>query len=570
MPKLAINLPLFACCTELLAQQWQHNTPPGLDLNPPGFTVATFGRSVVADLTNHQLPDLVMLATESAAGGREAALLVAAPGIHRSAVVLPNTDGKRVRDIAVIRGGDPLDGRDALALATDLGLFRWLADGSMTRYGGIAWQNATRIDVGDIDGDGIADVIGKMGSDSTGNPQNVRCTSIGGTASWMVDTGAPILDLAAVDWVTNPGLPRDEVAVVHQNAVHFLVDGVLDPNLSVALPLCDSACILPMRTATGDVRLVVGITDAANQSALATITPGDPLLAMRLVGRPIGALTAVDHAGAHGVLVAIADNANLVHFVQDETAFPTEGFAPGNNMRAAAEPANGAAGARLLDLDADGDLDLFSSTAGVGIQISRAPGDDPYCGDRPILIRPPQSIAMTYQLPSWANQVETLHFQFTTAWAPNLTVESIEMDPEGLPRTFAPAGTLYSPEDMPLLGDLVLGPVASAVRAVQRDADGRILRRGPFRIYIEVLHQEERTFLESQFTAGCTANVIVAPVSIDSPLVYSGVAPGQIFAWEKTPSIHFGILPTVVEPPVLPPPKPNPPVPPKGGQEGVL
>jgi len=569
MSRLAITLPLLLCCPELVAQH--QGTPAGrilagFDLNPTNFAVAAFGRSVVADLTNHQLPDLVMLATEAAPGGREAALLVSAPGIHNSAVVLPNTYGKRIRDVAVIRGGDATDGRDALALATDLGLFRWLADGSMTRYGGIAWENATRIDVGDFDGDGIADVVGKMGSASSGNPHNVRCTSIGGSASWLVNTGAPILDLTAVDWVARPGASRDEVAVVHQNAVHFLVDGVLDPSLSVALPMCTSARILPIRAAGGDWRLVVGMTDATNTSALATITPGNALPAIRLVGRPIGGLTAVDMAGANGVLVSTADNANLVHFLHDETTFPAEAFAPGNNLRSAPEPANGDAGARLLDLDADGNLDLFSATVGVGIQIARNLGSAPYCGDHPALVTA-QFLTLTYQLPAWANQVETLHFQFTTTWGPESTITSLEMAPEGLPRTFAAAGTIYNRTDLPLLGDLGIGPVASAVRAVQRDTNGQIVRRGPFRIYIETLHANEWVHLQNLLAAGCTPNPPVYLLNPNGPPLESGVAPGSISPWLPPPPPPVsGILPSVVEPPVLPPPKQNPPVPPKGGQ----
>lgn len=529
---------------------------PGIQ--PYNFTVATFGRSVVADLTGHQLPDVVVLATEANGALRETALLVGAPGIHSSAVVLKGSAGKKIRDVAVIQGGDRTHARDALLLATDQGLYRWFANGQLTQCGGANWNNATRVEVGDVDGDGYPDAVGKMGGSAFGNPQNLRVTSIGGSAAWLLNTGAPVLDLAVVDWVAQSGAARDEVAFVHGNAVHFVVDGAIVPSLSVTLPLSSSARLVAIRAADGTPRLVAALTDATGASQLATITPGSSVVAYRPVGRPIGSLTVVQNStGADGVVVAIAENANLTHFAYDPATFPVEGFGVGTALRAAASPANGSSDGRLLDLDRDGDLDLVAPKVGSGIVVSRTAGPAPGTDGRPILIELSPN-EYTLQVPTWATEVETLHYQFTTTWN-DTAIAGLSFNPACVVRSSGPVGATFVPGDQwPTSGDLATGPVVTLFRAVERAPGGEITRLGPFRGMIWTMTNDERVYL-ANLLAGHSMQpqpAYVNSVSTPNSLVYSGVAPGAVIVYPNTNTgaPHFGIIPGAVEPPVLPPP----------------
>ena len=579
---------LLAICTSLplgAAGLLAQGSPA---LNPAGFTVGSFGRSVLAEVTGHQIPDVVVLATEAGGNLRETALLVGAPGVHNSAVVLPNTAGKKIRDVAALPGGDPAHGRDALLLATDLGLFRWCANGVMTRFGGANWVNATRIEAADVDGDGLPEVIGKMGSSTFGNQQNLRALSIAGTTSWMVSTGAPILDLAVVDWVAQSGAVRDEVAFAHGNAVYFVVDGVIDPNLTVALPQCSSARLLAIRAADGTPRLVAGITDAVGAAQLATITPGSPVVALRPVGSPIGGLTLVRNAaGADGVVVANADNAGLMHFAYDPATFPIEGFDFGASLRASHGPANGAADGRLHDLDGDGDLDMVAPSVGTGIVVTRTPGPAAGTDGRPILIHLSED-SYQWQLPAWATDFEILHCQFTTSRHGD-GISAITMSPSGVGRTISPAATIFQPgPDWPTHGEPITGPVATLVRAVQRNG-GRVVQRGPFRTFIWSASFPEQEFLIDEVssvlqrgsqalqhsTPGFLAygardlrDIFVHPdvvsqepeeseeMSLALSLVCAGLVGSEILAHPSSQpeAGRLGIVPGAVEPPDLPPP----------------
>lgn len=555
---------LLATCTFLplgAAGLLAQGSPANLQLpgiQPYGFTVASFGRSVVADLTGHQLPDVVVLAMEANGALRETALLVGAPGIHSSAVVLKSSAGKKIRDLAVMRGGDRTHGRDALLLATDQGLYRWYANGETTRYGGTNWNNATRVEVGDVDGDGYPDAVGKMGNSAFGNPQNLRVTSIGGSAASLLNTGAPILDLAVVDWVAQSGVARDEIAFLHGNAVHFVVDGAIVPSLSVTLPLSSSARLVAMRAADGTPRLVAGLTDATGASQLATITPGSSVVAYRPVGRPIGSLTVVQNeSGGDGVVVAIAENANLTHFSYDPATFPVEGFGVGSALRAAASPANGASDGRLLDLDRDGDLDVVAPKVGTGIVVSRTAGPAPGTDGRPILIELSTN-TFRLQMPSWATEVETLHYQFTTTWNGS-AVAGISFNPACVGRTSGPVGATFTPGDQwPTNGNWGNGPVVTLFRAVERGPGGEIARLGPFRGMIWTLTDDERVYL-ANLLAGQSLQLqpqYVTSVSTPNSLVYNGLVPGVVIAYPNTNTgePHFGIIPGAVEPPILPPP----------------
>lgn len=474
---------------------------------PRGMTNVTFGRSVVGEFSEHQVPDIVVLAAgNQGAAYRQTAILVAAPSIHTSAVALPGTVGKTIRDVAVLRRGDPNMRRDALLLATEQGLFRWTFDGALTRFGGNLWNAATRLEVGDVDGDEIQDAIGRMGDAAGGNPANLRFLPIAtGATGFFVNTGQAILDHVAIDWDANTSGTCDEVAVVHGDGVRFVKDGALAPSLFVALPTTSTAArIVGVVDAAGGRRLVVGTTDPAGQSLLFTIIKGGPTLCRPLPYR-LANLTVVDRpAGSADGIVATFQNYHLPQLYSfDPAIFGSFGFDAGTPTGLTLGDSVGSGDARCLDLDADGDLDYFgSSTQLSAMTMLRTPG-----GLAPVQVTETLigngSIGYSCNAPASVTHVEILYYQALATYDEGTgDVVSIVLDPvaRGRERLPATATWVYGTGAWPTVVSTVPGPFVALMRHVT-ETNGVVTWRGPLRTYAWSPNPQVTAFLQASSMA---------------------------------------------------------------------
>jgi hypothetical protein len=518
-------------------------------LRPRGLTNVTFGRSVVGEFSRHALPDVVVLATGMQNGTpRATAVLLTAPSIHHSAVPLRGTENRSIRDVAVVRRGDPDQRRDALAMTTDDGLYLWTFDGTMTRHGGPNWLNATRIEVGDPDGDSVPDAIGRMGDAFGGNPQNLRFQPLSGAAgTWFVNTLAPVFDHVVVDWSTNAGGTCDEVAVVQADHVRFVKDGILDVDATETIPECVDARIVAIGDGLGGRCLVVGATDSNGISTLITLER-DGTRWSKVLPHPLASLTAVDRgAGAGGVVVAFHATANPLHYTFDRT-HGSEGFGTGTSIGIDLGSNIGAADARVLDLDADGDLDAIgSATSRGGVFTSTTPGGSDYVTLSGELVSGGNAILYSFSgAPAWANEIEAVHFTLTAEYdAEAELLLDVDLVPLSPGRARMPANSTFTfPESAPFD---TLGPTGGLVTLYRhvRVENGLVVQRGPFSPRVWSRDATVLSFLTAEI-----GNLL------------NGSPPGS------HPHQNPGGASGAITPPKVPPPDDPPDDPPDGGDQG--
>lgn len=498
---------------------------PGQSLYPTADLVVpftpgnwTFGRSVTAMLSGHGIPDVVVLATQP---GQETAMVASAPALYCTAHVLANTAGMAIRDVAVLPDADPRDGRDALALSTDSGLWLWTFGGGKVHLGGSNWNNATLIRTGRADTDDVADVVGRMG-----NPHNLRCQPLGpGTATWFVDTGADVLDFVLTDWCASASGTRDEIIVAQADRIRFVVDGQVEAQRDVPLPLCSDVHLAVLDDANGEKRLVVCYTDeSGGASWLMTLPAAGGVPTLQAIG-----------AGVAGMSVGGKSNPAQVVITWLESAAPTvytflgapTGFDGGAALPIAPGASVPGATARWTDLDGDGDLDAIAAANDRGGLVMHL---DPTAIDR---------VDFNHQTrtpPAWATHIEVAYYQ----------IDVVHMQPDRLRLQSHSLGTAHVDAMASLYvlryGSLATGPVAVVLRYVRME-NGVVTRRGGSTPYIYAIAIGGLSLVEEM-------------VEAMDPGMPHPMTSAVLYEYQEVPLSppQYGQAGGVVPPPKLPPP----------------
>jgi hypothetical protein len=373
---------LGLACLPLAAQSTQL-TPFQPFLDPVAWPAleAPHGRvhgCVGADLTGSGVPDVALWT--------EAGLFCSgAPNVRREYHALVRADQRVVTDVAVVRGAP--GARDALVGVGPDGLFRL----SITSEGGVwvdpslddpLWLGANGVRVGDLDGDGAPDFVGRA---SDGRTLLMKWSSLGWVDSDAWTQPSPIHDLIALDW---DGLGGDELAVATTTQIAVLRASTTGSRARLAeAPIALQDAHLARVVGAGKELFACAYETSVGgqvQSHLAVFASSAlPGLAasVSLGGGDIAFCTTgdVDGDGASDVLVGYGDSGGYDLFVNRALAAPglpmfadeaAAGFALGFGSR---PPDLGAAPA-LVDIDGDGDGDLAYPAATLdGIAIAVDP-----------------------------------------------------------------------------------------------------------------------------------------------------------------------------------------------------
>lgn len=534
MARLATPATLLCLAAAAAAQETtSFSIPPSQVTNP------VYGRSVLAMVSGHTLPDFVVLATGTHLGTtRQMALIAAAPGVHHSLAVLPGTAALSIRDVAVVPAGDPVRPRDSLLLATAQGLRQWTFGGNVTSLGGAIWSNATRIKVGNLYGDGHC-AIGRMGDENGGNPNNLRMLALSGNVpGQLVNTGSFVLDYLPIDWVANAGSPRDEIAVAHADAIRFVRDGVVDATLTIPLPTNTACHLTSIPEAGGGRRLVATYRDTTGGWNLVSFAPNGTPTATTLP-HAVGGLTTVPTPATMppGIVLTWSDAATPMVYAYSASLPNQAGFTPRLALDLNLGSAPGNAMAQYVDVNGDGSFDTICANPSNGkVDIRR-----PWPGNK-FAINVANSSSQLYRvdfMPGWAThfEISEFHFQVIEGEESN----DIRFHGTSTRRTIYSADATFAGPTNPN------GPGAYLVRPLEMQ-NGVIVRRGGARSFLWVVG-DQAELLYTKMT-----NLM-------------GFAPGEL-----TPQSNGGIGPPDDVSP-FPPPEPEgeipeDPEPPAGGEGG--
>jgi len=506
MARFAAPATLLCLAASAAAQTTSFSIPPSQVSNP------VFGRSVLTMVSGHTLPDLVVLATGTYQGTtRQLAMIAAAPGVHHSLAVLPGTASLAIRDVAVVPAGDPARPRDALLLATAQGLRQWTFGGNVTSLGGSIWNNATRIKVGNLYGDGPC-AIGRMGDENGGNPNNLRILTLSGNVpGQLVNTGSFVLDYLPIDWVANAGSPRDEIAVAHADAIRFVREGIVDATLTIPLPTNTACHLTSIPNPGGGRRLVATYRDTTGGWNLASFAPNGTPTATTLP-HAVGGLTTVPTPATipPGIVLTWSNHSTPSVYAYDPNLPNQAGFSPRLNLDLNLGSASGNVMAHYVDLNGDGGFDTICSNPLHGKVDVRKPWPGPRIEIAVDFITERFQVS---NLPAWATHVEVSKFQFERLLeAEEPVIADIRFHGTAFERV-----TLTRDESFPQ-PPTTIGPVGFLVRPVEQQA-GATVRRGGAQVFLWAFG-EDADFLYPKMTAlvGFAPNELV-------PNHYGGIGP---------------------------------------------
>lgn len=322
-----------------------------------------FGRCVPARLTGHAAPDIVLL------DGTQPRLL-AAPGIHRHVGSLPMGGATTTTyDVAPLIGAGGHAGADGLVMVGPPGLRLWRpndADQSPDVLDGTTWVNACRVSTHPLDGSRI------WGVDAAKRRvlQMTESSGVWSAAAAIPASGittSTILDIAAVDWNNQGAL---EVAVLTQNGL------TVYDHQGYALTV-----EVPFPALSGSITRVAADNHAGEWIAWVAPKPPSQTGSVLFVLDPV-TLEVVDLGTTQFISVSAGDctidgreDIVLSRNSTSEATILVNGYGatmpspwtvfanqPGCGWRitiAGGSPAASAAPALLVDLDNDGDGDLF-------------------------------------------------------------------------------------------------------------------------------------------------------------------------------------------------------------------
>jgi hypothetical protein len=514
---------LATLCTVLLSPlAWAHANYAAAQQQPasiaPPLTSPSYGRSLTAHLTGHEVPDLVVSARGVHQGQMCHTLaLFAAPGVHQSATLLDYLAGHAVRDFAVWPNGDPAQRRDALLVATDQGLFCWRHHSPLSPLGGSAWANAQRVACGDLDGDGRLEVVGVAADGLHLLSQTLGAG--GAPQTWALP--GPAQDLLVADWMPAPGAPRAEVQVALGDRLLVWANGANTP-LAVPLPAHSESHLACFADGANSRRLALAYRVAGTTFALVTTDPAFVLPTLCLLDHELAGLTVAAGLGgaADGLVANWRNHVVPSHLRWAPATAGFAGFAPASPLPFAWTAPQAEARAHLVDLDGDGDLDALGVDASAGLLVVCSTQTDDEV-DVQGMGTPQQHTLAATAAPAWANRVEVLYFQMHRVEDEFGELLELRLGGTCMERELvALGGHLTLPEDAV---SLAKGPVVTLLRHVQVQ-NGVVVRRGG-------LHP-----------------VVWSPRQDELEWVMNAVPGGS--SWQGA----MGVPPGEIKPPVLPPP----------------
>lgn len=326
----------------LLAQQLP--SPASCRVISDGTAATAEYRHVAAgDYSGHGYVDLAYTAAGEV-------LVAVTPLIHTAVVrVAP---GHVATGLATLpKGGD--NGRDALAIATDYGLWIWKA-GELSQLDARAWGSVA---AGDVDGNGVVDLIGR-------NPAGTRVqvvlrSSMGATQAAFALPGATVRAVATVQW---DGVGGDEIAIATNLGLHVRSFASQSDLAQASHATVETLGLTALRSVAGPA--VAWLARTANdQRILRTLRPGATAEQLDVGSLSPSSIWAADWDGDQFADLAIGNaTSSAIAILRNRRAYAnaTSTFAlPAThqlNYQPSDFPANPAA-VWLGDFDADGIAD---------------------------------------------------------------------------------------------------------------------------------------------------------------------------------------------------------------------
>ncbi|MGE3172540.1 MAG: FG-GAP repeat domain-containing protein [Planctomycetota bacterium] len=495
------------------------------------------------NLMGHGVPDAVFVA------GTEP-ILCSGLTLHAAVQRLPNTGGLVVHDVATLPGGGR-NGRDAVAMVTDAGLRLWFYDDNQQPHyavqslGGPQWQGATQVRCGDVDGDGVPDVVGLI---ATG--KKLRVFARGSTAThYAVDLGVNVLAFEVLQW---DGSGAAELAVLTETGLRILSGDGTTQQVLAAAPMT-GGCLA--RVPGGGNDLLAWSTTDLGQPELRLL--GDTVLLETLpLAKAPTALAGgdVDGDGDSDIVATVADDANpcLYAVVNGELA-QLGGYVFDD------QPVTGnRATAFVADCDGDGVEDIALPLPGsqrVGLVLGPNPAVPTLeLADGLLLYDDgthPGETWFRFWYDTQSFPVGATHVEVRT-WSLLPTPNGLVLGPQQ-PRRWEPANPEAPQHTFEVHIDSsawnAVGAMATAVAFVERDAQGAVVHRHPFRV---------------------TLHYWGSPPTIAPGVIEATTQPVHDLYIEFAPGTSGGGLPVggsggkgSLPPP--PPPPVDPPEPPSGG-----